>query len=79
MTAIVFSSLQGRLLTSALVITLHELGDLIREYTARATEQKTASLLDTIGKSAWVERDGKIVKIPSEKITVGDIVICLPR
>lgn len=76
--AIGFSSLQGKILTPALVITLHQLGDLIREYTARATAQKTASLLDSIGKEAWVEREGRIVKISSEKVAVGEIVIVYP-
>ncbi|PHV61229.1 heavy metal translocating P-type ATPase [Cyanobacterium aponinum] len=76
--ALVLSGLQGKLLTPSLVITLHELGDLIREYTARSTEQKTANLLDTIGRFAWVEREGEIVQIKSDEVIAGEIVIVYP-
>ncbi|WP_017294383.1 heavy metal translocating P-type ATPase [Geminocystis herdmanii] len=76
--ALVLSGLQGKLLTPSLVITLHELGDLIREYTARSTEQKTANLLDTIGRFAWVEREGKIISIKSDEVIAGEIVIVYP-
>lgn len=76
--ALVLSGLQGKLLTPSLVITLHELGDLIREYTARSTEQKTANLLETIGRFAWVEREGKILQIKSDEIIIGETVIVYP-
>jgi P-type Cu2+ transporter len=76
--ALILSGLQGKLVTPALVITLHELGDLIREHTARATEQKTANLLDTIGRFAWVEREGKIIQIPSDQVLVNETVIVYP-
>lgn len=76
--ALVLSGLQGKLLTPSLVITLHELGDLIREYTARSTEQKTANLLDTIGRFAWVERDGKITQVNSDAVIIGETVIVYP-
>jgi Cu2+-exporting ATPase len=76
--ALVLSGLQGKLLTPSLVITLHELGDLIREYTARSTEQKTANLLDTIGRFAWVEREGKILQIKSDEVIVEETVIVYP-
>ena len=76
--ALIFSSLQGKLVTPALVITLHEIGDLIREQTARMTEKKTASLIDTIGRWAWVERDGQMVQVPSDKVAIGETVIVYP-
>jgi Cu2+-exporting ATPase len=69
---------QGRLVTPALVITLHELGDLIRDRTARSTETQTADLLDAIGHFAWVLRDGKPVKIRSDLVEVGETVIVYP-
>ena len=40
---------QGKLLTPALVLTLHELGDAIREKTARVTAVQSANLEDAIG------------------------------
>jgi Cu2+-exporting ATPase len=76
--ALVLSAIQGKLVTPSLVITLHELGDLIREHTARSTEQKTANLLDTIGRFAWVERDGQVVQIDSDQVIIGETVFVYP-
>ncbi|MGK7921325.1 MAG: heavy metal translocating P-type ATPase [Trichodesmium sp.] len=71
-------AIQGKLLTPALVLTLHELGDVIREQTARSTEHQTADLLDAIGRFAWVERDGEKQQIPSDQVKQGDTVIVYP-
>ncbi len=76
--ALIFSGLQGQMVTPALVITLHELGDIIREKTARSTEIKTSNLLDTIGHFAWVERDNKIIHVESNEVEIGDIVVVYP-
>lgn len=76
--ALSFSCSQGRLLTPALVITLHELGDVIREQTARSTNTQTANLLDAIGHFAWVERDGKKLQVKSDEVLVGETVIVYP-
>ncbi|MEM8831131.1 MAG: heavy metal translocating P-type ATPase [Cyanobacteria bacterium P01_G01_bin.19] len=69
---------QGRLATPALVITLHELGDLIRDRTARSTETQTADLLDAIGHFAWVLRAEKPVQISSDSVQPGETVIVYP-
>jgi Cu2+-exporting ATPase len=69
---------QGRLVTPALVITLHELGDSIRDRTARSTETQTADLLDAIGHFAWLIREGKPVQIKSDLVEVGETVIVYP-
>jgi Cu2+-exporting ATPase len=76
--ALSLSALQGKVLTPALVLTLHEIGDVIREQTARATDRQTANLLDAIGRFAWVERDGEKQQIPSDKVEKGDTVIVYP-
>ncbi|MDJ0730809.1 MAG: heavy metal translocating P-type ATPase [Crocosphaera sp.] len=76
--ALLFSGLQGQMVTPALVITLHELGDIIREKTARSTEIKTSNLLDTIGHFAWVERDKKIIRVESDEVEIGDTVVVYP-
>ncbi|MDY7012568.1 MAG: heavy metal translocating P-type ATPase [Cyanobacteriota bacterium] len=76
--ALSLSRMQGKLLTPALVITLHELGDLIRERTARATEIQTADLLEAIGHFAWVERDGCKQQIESDRVLAGETVIVYP-
>ncbi len=69
---------QGKLVTPALVITLHELGDVIRDRTARSTETQTADLLDAIGHFAWVLREGKPIQIKSDLVEVGETVIVYP-
>lgn len=69
---------QGKLTTPALVITLHELGDVIRERTARSTENQTADLLDAIGHFAWVIREGSPVQIKSDLVEVRETVIVYP-
>ena len=69
---------QGKLVTPALVITLHELGDVIRDRTARSTENQTADLLDAIGHFAWVIREGKPVQIKSDLVQPGETVIVYP-
>ncbi len=69
---------QGKLATPALVITLHELGDLIRERTARSTENQTADLLDAIGHFAWVLREEQPVQIQSDLVQRGETVIVYP-
>jgi len=76
--ALIFSGLQGKLLTPSLIITLHELGDIIRDRTARATEKRTANLLDTIGHYAWVEKDGEIKQITSDAVQIGETVVVYP-
>ncbi|MGK7958256.1 MAG: heavy metal translocating P-type ATPase [Crocosphaera sp.] len=76
--ALIFSGLQGQMVTPALVITLHELGDIIREKTARSTEIKTSNLLDTIGHFAWVEKDNKIIHVESNQVKTGETVVVYP-
>lgn len=76
--ALLFSGLQGKLVTPALIITLHELGDIIREKTARSTEIKKNNLLDTIGHFAWVERENQIISIPSNEVKIGEVVVVYP-
>ncbi len=76
--ALIFSGLQGKIVTPSLVITLHELGDIIREKTARSTESKTSNLLDTIGNFAWVERNGSIISIESHTVEREEIVVVYP-
>ncbi|MEM9538338.1 MAG: heavy metal translocating P-type ATPase [Cyanobacteria bacterium P01_E01_bin.42] len=76
--ALTFSGLQKQFVTPALVVTLHELGDAIRERTARATELQTADLMDAIGRFAWVDRNGEIQQVPSDRVESGETVIVYP-
>lgn len=76
--AIALSTIQGKLITPALMLTLHGIGDVLREQTARSTAMQTADLLDTIGHFAWVVREDRIVKIKSDQVQVGEIVLVYP-
>ncbi|NER04318.1 MAG: heavy metal translocating P-type ATPase [Okeania sp. SIO3C4] len=76
--SLTLGAIQGKVLTPALVLTLHELGDVIREQTARSTEHQTSDLLDTIGHFAWVEKDGEKQQIPSDQVKQSDTVIVYP-
>jgi Cu2+-exporting ATPase len=77
--AVSLSAWQGKLLTPALMITLHEVGDAIRDQTARATEIRSSSLADAIGYFAWVqEADGELRQIPSHQVQEGEVVMVYP-
>lgn len=73
--AVTLTSLQGSYLTPSLMLTLHELGDAIRERTARSTQRQTLELLNTLSAFAWVERNNQKQLIPIEEAQQGDIVI----
>ncbi|MBG1242281.1 heavy metal translocating P-type ATPase [Nostoc sp. NZL] len=77
--AIALTSSQGNLLTPALVITLHEIGDLIRDRTARVTKNHAADLLNSLGHYAWVEQpDGQKKHILATQVQPKDTVIVYP-
>lgn len=77
--AIALTASQGNLLTPALVMTLHEIGDLIRDRTARVTENHAADLLDSLGRFAWVQQpDGQKKRILATAVQLKDTVIVYP-
>jgi len=77
--ALSLSGWQGKLFTPAMVITLHELGDVIREQTARSTAVRTTNLMDAIGHFAWVKYgDQSPQQVPSDCVQVGDTVVVYP-
>jgi P-type Cu2+ transporter len=77
--AIALTAAQGNLLTPALVITLHEIGDLIRDRTARVTENQAADLSSSLGNYAWVEQpDGAKKRILATEVQPQDTVIVYP-
>jgi len=78
--ALTLNGLQGKQVTPVMVILLHELGDIIREQTARATEVRTADLQEAIGRFAWVKlaEDQPPEQIPSDRVEVGQTVVVYP-
>ncbi|PAX51927.1 heavy metal translocating P-type ATPase [Brunnivagina elsteri] len=76
--AIAITTVQGQFLTPALMLGLIEIGENIRDRTARSSAQQTLDLLASLGKFAWVERDGEQIQIAIEEVQKGDTVIVYP-
>ncbi|NMG07266.1 heavy metal translocating P-type ATPase [Brasilonema sp. UFV-L1] len=76
--AIAITTVQGQFLTPALMLSLIEIGENIRDRTARSSAQQTLDLLSSLGQFVWVERDGEKVEIPIQDVQPGDTVIVYP-
>lgn len=77
--AIILTASQGNLLTPALMITLHEIGDTIRDRTARKSSNNVTDLLASLAKYAWVEQaNGEKIQIAASDVKIGDTVIVYP-
>ncbi len=76
--AIAITTLQGQFLTPALMLGLIEIGENIRDRTARSSAQQTLDLLSSLGQFVWIERDGEKVQIPIQDVQKGDTVIVYP-
>ena len=76
--AIAITTVQGQFLTPALMLSLIELGENIRDRTARSSKMQTLDLLGSLGQFAWVERNGEKVQIPIQQVLTGDTVIVYP-
>ena len=78
MTAIVLTTMRGSLLAPLSVIGLVEVGEAIRERTARASQRELLDLLDSIAETVWVERGGERVQVSIDKVHRGDVVVVYP-
>ncbi|WP_026733229.1 heavy metal translocating P-type ATPase [Fischerella sp. PCC 9605] len=76
--AIAITTWQGHFLTPTLMLNLIEIGENIRDRTARCSAQQTLDLLSSLGQFAWVERDGEKQQIPIQDVQRGDTVIVYP-
>ncbi|NMG20963.1 heavy metal translocating P-type ATPase [Brasilonema bromeliae] len=76
--AIAITTVQRQFLTPALMLSLIEIGENIRDRTARSSAQQTLDLLSSLGQFVWVERDGEKVQIPIQDVQRGDTVIVYP-
>lgn len=77
-TAIALLTATGFFFPPALMISLIESGEIIRDLTARRTARANLDLLDSLGKTARVERGGIEVEIPLPEVIEGDIVVVYP-
>ncbi|UKO96147.1 heavy metal translocating P-type ATPase [Nostoc sp. UHCC 0870] len=76
--AIAITTVQGQFLTPSLMLSLIEIGENIRDRTARSSKMQTLDLLNSLGQFVWVERDGEKVQIPIQQVQAGDTVIVYP-
>ncbi|MCC5634849.1 cadmium-translocating P-type ATPase [Nostoc sp. CHAB 5844] len=76
--AIVITTVQGQFLTPALMLSLIEIGENIRDRTARSSKMQTLDLLNSLGQFVWVERDGEKIQISIKEVRSGDTVIVYP-
>ncbi len=76
--AIVITTFQGQFLTPSLMLSLIDVGENIRDRTARSSAQQTLDLLSSLGQFAWVERDGCKQQIPIQEVQRGDTIIVYP-
>ncbi|HEV2819978.1 MAG TPA: heavy metal translocating P-type ATPase, partial [Solirubrobacteraceae bacterium] len=78
MTAILLTTLRGSLLAPLSVIGLVEVGEAIRERTARASRRELLDLLDSISETVWVQRDGERRQVATDDVHRGDVVVVYP-
>ncbi|MDQ3355487.1 MAG: heavy metal translocating P-type ATPase [Actinomycetota bacterium] len=78
MTAIVLTTLRGSYLAPAVMISLVEIGEAIRERTARASRREARDLLGSMAQSVWLERRGDRQRVPIEEVAAGDTVVVYP-
>jgi len=76
--AIVLHTIEGRFFPPAFMLGLLESGEVIRDLTARGTARANLDLLDCLGKTARVERDGETHEIPLKEVVPGDVVVVFP-
>ncbi len=78
MTAILLTTMRGSLLAPLSVIGLVEVGEAIRERTARASRRELLDLLDSIAETVWVERGAQRVRVAIDEVRRGDVVVVYP-
>jgi heavy metal translocating P-type ATPase len=76
--AIVISTLQGNLFTSAFMTWLISLGDYIRDRTAAKSRRSIAVLLNYQRRKVWVLRNNKKAEVTVDDVRAGDTVIVYP-
>lgn len=78
LTAITITTLQGQFISPSIMICLVEIGEAIREQTAKSSKLQTLDLLDSLKQFVWVERNGEKQEISIHEVQHGDIVIVYP-
>jgi Cu2+-exporting ATPase len=76
--AITITTVQGQFISPAIMILLVEIGEAIREQTAKSSKLQTLDLLASLEQFVWVERNGEKQQISIHEVQKGDTVIVYP-
>lgn len=76
--AITITTLQGQYISPSIMLVLVELGEAIREQTAKSSKKQTLDLLDSLEQFVWIERNGEKQQISIHEVQRGDVVIVYP-
>ncbi|HEY9681507.1 MAG TPA: heavy metal translocating P-type ATPase [Drouetiella sp.] len=68
----------GRLIETGLMTALIAVGEFIREKTARRCERMVTDLLGLSGRSAWLIRGNKRIRVPADEVKLGETVVVYP-
>lgn len=71
-------TVKGDLVAPALMISMLESGEVMRDATARTSERQALNLLDTLDQYTWVEQDGQERRIDLKDVQVGDRIVVYP-
>lgn len=69
---------KGDFVAPALMVSMIESGELLRDVTASASDRQALDLIDSLGEYAWIEQDGEERQVPLKQIQIGDRVIVYP-
>jgi Cu2+-exporting ATPase len=78
LTAITITTLQSQFISPSIMILLVEIGEAIREQTAKSSKLQTLDLLDSLKQFVWAERNGEKQEISIHEVRPGDVVIVYP-
>lgn len=76
--AIVLTTLRGSFIAPVAMISLVEIGEAIRERTARASEREVIDLLGSMSQFVWLQRGEERDQVPIEAVGRGDVVVLYP-
>ncbi len=71
-------TIRGDYVAPALMLSLMESGEVLRDTTARSNERQVMDLLNGIEQFAWVERDGQEYRVPLMEVQKGERVVVYP-
>jgi len=68
----------GEYLEAVLVMLLYQIGELFQSYAVGKSRKQITELMDIRPDYANIERDGKIIKVDPEELSIGDKIIVKP-